>query len=320
VAETETIQPSIAPPPWFPAAMRATERLFTMFGPPLSERLTRMAERLGQMNGGGAIERALFAASATPFLALIEALRADYGLAAEDPRVVAIGEATLALYFYVRVQDDIVDEPDLLDRGFVYVAEIFNGASQRAFAQAVGGGPAFFAFRDETMATFASAAVWELDAFRTGAVTEDDLVRMGQKFLPMAVPLGALALVAGRPADMERLVQFVTTLGTGLQMLNDVLNVKEDHVQQRLTPVLRWLYASGKATPGEPPTTVRIALLSDEALTRALNQAKESIGQAEQLALALGAERVAAIVRQRAAYIESVPHRLLSLYFNRGEL
>ena len=307
-------------PVWFPGAMQAVERLFVAFKPPLSERLAQTAARLSQMNGATSIAGALTAMVATPGLALLEALRADYGIAVDDPQLQAIGEAALALYFYLRIQDDIVDEPELLDRASVYVAEIFGSASQRAFAQALEGSPRFFAFREAIMAAFASAALWEVDHFRSGREDEADLMHMGQKFLPMAVPLGAVALLAGRPAHLDPLTEFATHFGIGLQLVNDVLNVKEDHVKQRLTPVLRWLYAGGKIAPGEPPATIRVALLADAALQRALTWAQEAMGQAETIALGLGASRLAAIPRNRAAYTQSVPHRLLALYFNVGEL
>jgi hypothetical protein len=306
-------------PTWFPGAMRAVERLFTACGPPLAARLAHTAARLSQMNGAASIAGALSAMVATPGLALLEALRADYGIGVADPHVETIGEAALALYFALRVQDDIVDEPAQLDRAYIYVAEVFSGASQRAFAQALAGSPRFFAFREEIMAVFVSAATWEVDVFCTGVATKADLVRMGQKLLPIAIPLGALALLAGRPAQLEPLVQFTTHFGIGLQMVNDLLNVKEDHMKQRLTPVLSWLYAEGKVTPDAPPTTMRLALLADAVLPRALACAQEAIGQAEQTALAMQAPRLAAIANNRAVYVQSVPHRLLALHCHMEE-
>src|SRR5262245_9601967 len=112
-------------PTWFPGAMRAVERLFSAFRPPLATRLAHTAARFSQMNGAASIEGALSAMVATPGLALLEALRADYGIGVDDPRVETIGEAALALYFALRVQDDIVDEPAQLDRAYIYVAEVF---------------------------------------------------------------------------------------------------------------------------------------------------------------------------------------------------
>jgi hypothetical protein len=59
--------------------------------------------------------------------------------------------------------------------------------------------------------------------------------------------------------------------------------------------------------------------LADAALHRALTCAQEAMGQAEQVALALHAPRLAAIAHNRAVYVQSVPHRLLALHFTMGE-
>jgi hypothetical protein len=301
-------------PGWFPPAMQSVERLFAGCHSSLAERMQQTAARFGRMNGATSIAGALSAMVATPGLAVLEALRLDYGLAADDPRVIAIGEGTLLLYFYVRVQDDIVDEPELLDRAYVYVAELLSGASLRAFAQALDGSPRFFHFREQTMAMFAHVAAWEIDTVRAGVAGEDDVERLGQKFLPMAIPLGAMALLSDRHADLAALVRFVICFGTGLQLANDLLNIKEDHMQQRLTPVLRWLYAGGKIAPDSPPANIRIALLSDVALTQALRAAEDALEQAARQARALGAPRLAAVASNRAAYVQSVPQHLLALY------
>lgn len=301
-------------PGWFPAAMRAAERVFAAGHSSLGARLDQTAARLARMNGATSITGALSAMVATPGLALLEALRLDYGVTADDPRIATIGEGTLLLYFYVRVQDDIVDEPEALDRGYVYVAELLSGASLRAFAQALAGCPRFFCFREQTMAAFAHTAAWEIDTVRAGAASENDVEQLGQKFLPMAIPLGAMALLADRPDDLDALVRFVISFGIGLQLVNDILNVKEDHIQQRLTPVLRWLYAGGKIAPATPAANVRMALLSDTAIDRALRAAEAALDQAAQLAREIGAPRLAAVASNRAAYVRSIPQQLLTLY------
>jgi hypothetical protein len=216
------------------------------------------------------------------------------------------------------VQDDIVDEPNALDRGYIYVAQLFSDASLRAFACALGGSSRFFSFHQQTMAAFAHTAAWELDVVRAGSVSSDDVERLGQKFLPMAIPLGATALLADRPGHLDALVRFSASFGTGLQLINDVLNIKEDHEQRRTTPVLRWIYESGAIAPTTPPGQVRISLLSDPALGRACRAAEDALNQAAQLAREIGAPHLASVAVQRAAYARAVSERLLSLYLTGG--
>lgn len=304
-------------PVWSTHALRYLERTLEALQPTLTHRLTAFLERLRRMNGAESLQGALGSVVATPFLSLMEALRGDLGLPGDDPRLERIAEGTLALYFQVRVQDDLVDEPDRYDRAWVHLAEVFSSLSQRAFAQALRGNPRFFEFREAAMLSFAEAALWEVDLYWKGQAT-DDLRRTGRKFLPMAVPLAAVALAANPQARLEPLSGFVTALGTGLQLLNDLLNVREDHSGGRLTPVLRWLYAGGRVGPDFEATSIRLALLSDEALPLALRGIREALVQAEAAALALGSPGMAAIVRERAVYSESIPLRLLSLHLDAG--
>lgn len=264
-------------PTWFTEAFSFIEQLLSSVEPPLADRIAQFCVRWQRMNGGNSLETALASSLATPGPALMEALRQDLGISLNDPRLSAIARGTLAFYYYVRVQDDLVDEPKLFDRGYIYVAEVFSGASVKAFAEVLAGNPHFFAFHESTMRTFASAATWEIDVYRRGLASQDNLVLMGQKFLPMAIPLGALALLADRDFDLEALVQFVTSLGTGLQMLNDILNIKEDHVEKRLTPILRSLYEGGRATPSSIAGGIRLILLSDLALEQGLKCAREAM-------------------------------------------
>jgi len=315
---TDTATSRFALPGWFLPAMDSVERMFTSCHTPLANRMAWAKMRLARMNGATSIAGAVTASVATPGIALLEALCVDYGIAANDPRLVAVGEGTLLLYCFLRVQDDIVDEPEALDRGYVYVAQLFSGASLRAFACALGGNPQFFCFHDQTMAAFAHTAIWELDVVRAGSASSDDVERLGQKFLPMAIPLGAIALLADRPDHLDALVRFSGSFGTGLQLINDVLNIKEDHAQRRTTPVLRWIYDSGAIAPSTPAAQVRISLLSDPALGRACRAAEHALNHAAQLAREIGAPHLASVAIERAAYACEVPGRLLSLYLTGG--
>jgi hypothetical protein len=320
----------------------ATKKLLGSVEPPLSLRLARVFDRIARMNGGRSLEASLSAAATTPGLALMDALREDVGLAAEDPRFVAVAGGAILLYAYVRLQDDLVDEPEAWDRGDVFTAEVLASASAREFARAVdvtdarggtsgrgegsagrSGGAAFFAFREEVMRSFAEVAAWELDVYRKAGEgasgdRDEDTAWLGRKLLPMAVPLGALVVAAGREVDLPEVVRFVVALGEGIQLVNDVLNAAEDHVARRPTPVLRWLYQGGRAREGDASAQIRALLLSDAALERALERARRATGQAEDIAARMGAARTAAVARERASFLDTVPERLLALCLRAG--
>lgn len=274
------------------------------------------------MNRGLSLAESLRAPSATPFVRLIEAYRADLGLSEGDPRLLGIGEGTLLLYFYLRVQDDIVDEPALADRGDVYTMEVLSSASVRAFGGAVGEHRAFFDFRERVLRSFASAAAWEVDvAWREGPIlsaNEPVPWFLGRKFLPLAVPLGALAFCAGRGADAAQIEAFVVELGSGLQIVNDVLNIAEDHAAKRVSPVLRRLYEDGRAEPSMPGGAVRAVLLSGSVFDEAMESARVQLVAASETALRMGAGTLASEAGARVDFLDRVPAMLLSLCLGGG--
>jgi hypothetical protein len=312
------------PPHWFVAALSAVRGLHASLGAPLVFRIDRFFERFSRMNGGLPLEASLFTPSATPFVRLIEAYREDVGIAPGDPRLYAVGEGTLLLYFYLRMQDDLIDEPALADRGDVYAMEALSAASTRAFASAVAGDAAFFAWRDVVMRGFASAAAWEIDvAWRGGASSPPEDAGggpswIGRKFLPMALPFGALAFIAGRGSDAEGLAAITVGLGCGLQIMNDVLNIGDDHAARRVSPLLRRLYEGGRASPSDPAGQVRAILLADGSLDEAMDRARSAIEEAAEAASSMGAGALASVIRERVGYVETVPARLLALCLGGG--
>ncbi|HEV2763172.1 MAG TPA: hypothetical protein VGV38_09265, partial [Pyrinomonadaceae bacterium] len=301
-------------------------------GPPLARRLARLLAAYEPRGGG--LEAVLGSSTATPFPALLEAYRKDIGLRDDDPRMESIGEAALAFYLYVRTQDDIVDAPETCDRGCVYLAEVFEGASLAAFARSLDGdtAAAFFAFRAETMRAFSEFAARDLDtrgvnlnAGTNGRRRESSDASAcgyegdgaGLKFLPLAVLLAAVAFAAGRAEQRAALVRFSTLLGAGLQAVNDLLNSAEDHANKATTPVLRELYRLGPVTADAAPANARWSLLASPLPRRTVARARELMLGAAVVAEGIGAVELASVARRRAEGLAAVPRWLLSVAFDR---
>jgi hypothetical protein len=303
-----------AAPTWFRAALTRVKARLSAIEPPLSARLQAVLTRMAGRNGAEDLETAFTSEAAMPYPRLTDAYRNDVGIAPFDGRLVTLGEGAILLYLQVRAQDDLVDDPRTWDAGTTYAAEVFSAASVRSFADALGGDPRFFAFREATLFTFLSAATWELDVYRLGeGPAAEAIPRMGNKLLPLAIPLGALALAAERADDLDALTAFARTIGSGLQIVNDMLNIAEDHAAGRLSPVLSALYAGGRAAPGAPAGSIRPLFLSDAALDHALVEARAAIAKAAEIAAQRGAVTLAAAARESAALIDSAPARLLGL-------
>lgn len=305
-------------PAWVARALSAARPWFETRSPELGRRLARVHARVVRKGGPTSLDAALAASLATPFLQLTEALRVDLDLPDGDA-IAAIGEGTLALYFYLRAQDDMVDEPADLDVSFVYAAEVFAGASAEAYARAIGGDPAFWSLRRRVLDDLAAVSSWEFDTLRSvdpiqaAERAEEHATRLGDKLGPIAIPLAATAIAAHRPDAIERLHACSLHLGRALQVANDLLNARDDHVGGRMTPSLAALYAGGRVTRETPPFQVWPALVADPALPRMQAFALREIDRALSLLADLGAPALAEVTKRSARVLHEIPSRLLGL-------
>jgi hypothetical protein len=309
---------SVARPDWARRAFAACAQWFDAVPPALSGRLSRVRARTARGQGGSSVESALTAPFATPFIALTEAYRTDLELPDGDA-LCAVGEGTLGLYFYLRIQDDVVDEPGTFDPSYVYAAEVLAGASAEAFARAVGARPAFWGFRRVTLTELAAVSAWELDTYRgfdretAGAHAEEHAAMLGSKLVPTAIPLAALAAIAGQERAFAWIGPCARALGRALQIANDLLNARDDHAARRLTPSLAALYAGGRVAPEGEAFRVWPALAGDPALPRMLVAATGHAEAAASLAREQGAGALAAQIGETAGLLREVPERLLKL-------
>lgn len=312
-----------ARPDWVDRALATCARWFDLAPDPLRGRLSAVRARVASGQGAASVEGALTAPGATPFLALIEAFRADLGLPGEGV-VDAVGEGALGLYFYLRIQDDMVDEPAAFGPSFAYAAEIFAGASVEGFARAAGGRPSFWEFRRAILDELSGAGVWELDTYHAmglaeaGARAEEHAAVLGSKLTPTAIPLAALAAATGQELAFTWLGTYARSLGRALQIANDLLNARDDHEARRLTPSLAALYAGGRIRPGDEAFRVWPTLAGDAALQRMAAAATLHADDAVRIAAGSGAPELAAATAESAAVLRELPRRLLRLSLGLG--
>jgi hypothetical protein len=295
------------PDHWTFDAARDLESLSASSPPALRRRLDAAFARLSTMNGARALRDALVRPASTPFVAAVDACASDLGLTG-DARVALMGRATVALYAYVRVQDDLVDEPDRVDRAAVYAAEALLCEHLARFSEAVAD-PAAHAWRARIMGHFAGVAATEVDD-RDGDASVADLGWMGEKFLPMAVPLVGLAVIAGRADAADSLVAFVREVGTALQLVNDAFNVAEDAAGGRTTPVLRWLREGDASIDA---SHARATLLSGAVMSRVVDEARRYADAATARAHEMEMPALAEVGRRAREMVDRAPDRLCRL-------
>jgi hypothetical protein len=307
-----------ARPEWADHAVAACAFWFDSAPAALRRRLAAVRARIARHSGGDFAEGMLTAPLLSPYFAMTEAFRRDLGL---PPRGVVdeVGKGAVALYFYLRIQDDIIDEPTVFDPSYAYAAEMLAGASAEAFARAVGDRAAFWAFRRVILDELASTGAWEIDTYRSvdraeaSALAEEHAATLGSKLVPVAIPLAALAVAARREAHLEWLGEFARGFGAALQIANDLLNARDDHMEGRLTPSLAALYAGGRVAPSADAVLVWPALAGDPALPRMLDAARRLAGAAIELASRGGAPLLGAAAGESAALLDGIQPRLLKL-------
>jgi len=80
---------------WAESAFKKLDIYLSSFDHPLSERIAKLHSRFSRGNGASSVSGAMGTESATPIIAILEALRLDYAISPNDPRLEQIGFATL---------------------------------------------------------------------------------------------------------------------------------------------------------------------------------------------------------------------------------
>lgn len=275
------------------AVLADEPEMAALFGPIL--------KRLGGDSSADSLRAAFTRVLSTPFLRLLALLANDLGV--DDERVTGLGVSTAWLYLYVRIQDDLVDEPDTTPRELVFAMERALSESLAAHVQAIPWAGSVLR-RCDQMARFAQVMAAEALA-RDGADLPRDLAWTGGKFLPVAVALCALAADARGPAVADSVEAVVLRLGVAWQLANDAHDVARDHAAGRLTPLLRRC-----AEAGEAPTAV--SLLVGRALPEAVAEALALVDEARALAEGAGLVRLAAAADDAAERLRRLPERLMA--------
>jgi hypothetical protein len=281
----------------------------------LASHVRAVLDRLSRANGAASLPEAQLASAATPFAAMLEAYARDVSATRAARADALLG--CFWLYASVRAEDDLVDEPDRVDRASAYAVRALSVEADRALARAAGDAIALLDHQRDVIVAFAQTALWEVDVYRRGGAAPASRGWLGDKFLPLAIPLGALAIAAGRREHLPELTRLTRDLGRALQLVNDALNVAEDHAARRRTPVLDALYADGALRPGVTSRAAAV-LATHAALDAAAAEAMHALDAAEAGARALDAPSLAEVVSARRAVVGSLRMRLLALALGRG--
>jgi len=188
----------------------------------------------------------------TPALLLVQWV--GEALGCSEARRVLAGEAMLAAYFAVRVQDDLVDAN--VPRSRAYLQTTLFALAARRLAEL--GGDSVLHHWNQLLVRFSEAALQDAGWRSSPSTpwTPTHIQAQGDKYLPMAGPLIAMAGVA----HAEAIESIVCTLSVGLQLTNDLLGMNTDLQEGVHTPWLGALgFRVGQHTPADRLARFRAA-------------------------------------------------------------
>lgn len=244
---------------------------------------------------------------------LAESIDPQQQLAAQT---VSAGEAMICLYFSVRCQDDRVDEG--ADPKLTYLESALNAHALLRMVEVAGDAAAMLTEWQTFTVEFGAAAHRDAELRAAEHATWDDeaIALQGSKYLPMAVPLAALLLAAGRAHDLPAMYETVRRLGVGLQLSNDIYGVARDLATRQGSPFLADLdLEPGRNAPDNLHPSIRRALRSGR-FTRIFELAEASLRAGLEPLASLSSSRLdsrlARHIEQRITELE-VRHRELSM-------
>ncbi|MBK8253796.1 MAG: hypothetical protein IPK82_14165 [Polyangiaceae bacterium] len=302
---------------WADIAIQHLHGWFDNVPAPLKSRLSILQNRLAPF-GNGNLARAFFSPHKTPFPQLMFEHATQLGIVCTSREQAAV-QGIFALYCTLRILDDVVDEPEVFGRDHVYLAQHFSVLSDELFAQAVGGSTRFWTFKRALLTEMAAVSAWEVDVLRASnfgnlpTETTDLTVKLGAKLAPLGIGLFALSCIADRERDSDWIAQFSKSFGAGLQVANDLLNARPDHIRGFYTPVLIALYSRGLANPNNKGEPIWPTLVGHPVFDELLQVARSHCQAAEKCAQDAGAAGVAQVVRDRLAAMDDLKMRLLAL-------
>lgn len=218
--------------------------------PTLQDSLDEVLERMAERSTGP--ERVLLSPLGTPAFPMLAWIEESLGPDSfADREVERAAEAMVLTYLAVRCQDDLVDE-SWADPTWTYLAETLSSRALGLLVDLSGDPGTFLEARTRQVEDFSEASArdarWRADP---ATVWDVDAIHLqGRKFLPMAGPLSALLVRAGRADRIPDLERTVTRLGIGLQLANDLFGAADDLDNGLHSTCLGWLgLVPGRADP-----------------------------------------------------------------------
>lgn len=150
-----------------------------------------------------------------------------------------ISTGAFLAYLFIRLQDDIMDSQAETTGGLL-VGNVCLEGFYHLYRKHFSSSHDFWRVWKELMERYSESTLWEFcrrqkerESFSTS-----DLERLGDKFLPAAAPAAAVAYLAGADHLIEPIIDLTTSLGRGLQLVNDHTGLIHDFETGNYTSVI----------------------------------------------------------------------------------
>ena len=238
------------------------------------------------------------------------------GSQAGNARTERLAFSTLLLYFYLRIQDNLIDEDEEReDRQFLYLCNPFIGSFFAIYQEIFPSGSPFWRSFDAIWDEFSEVSAREKIAGPTCAVRDDELLLLGSKLLPGAIPAVAMAHMAGREDDAEAIVEMTRWLGLGIQLMNDFFNWRTDLALGHETYFLDKLCRHKEQKLRDRMAAIYQAMIRSPFLNNYLSRATDAHRQAWKEVSHLGGETFRAYIEYKIGLIDGIRKNVI-----RGQL
>jgi radical SAM protein with 4Fe4S-binding SPASM domain len=269
---------------------------------------------LGCTPGSEPVTSFFLGAGGTPAFQLLAWLAESIDPAPQnwDGLVEAAGEGMLCLYFSVRCQDDRVDEA--ANPKLTYLEGALTARAVQLLVGVAGDASAMLAEWESFTRKFGEAAHRDAELRSADhSIWDDEAIALqGHKYLPMALPLAALLLGAGRSSALPAMYQTVERLGVGLQLTNDIYGVHRDLATRQGSPFLADLdLEPGRSAPYNLYPSIRRSLRNGK-FQRTFELAADALRSGLEPLAGFSSPRLAQHVEQRVLELEA-NHRRMSM-------
>jgi len=153
---------------------------------------------------------------------------------------VKVATATLFGYLYIRIQDNVLDEPEMFDTSYLLVGNELVAEFFAAYHSLFESGHRFWDYLRQFWRSTSNNTLWEWLTCndRLREFGPSDMAKVGGKLDGAKISIAAVCLKAGKEPDIPRYCEVMDDLNIASQLHNDVVSFVKDLRHRYYTSVI----------------------------------------------------------------------------------